>query len=253
MKYLVFFMSIAFSMNGFDLVAQEMITDRPDQTESSSTVFKGSFQIESGLLLGFSDESKSSVRTILAPTTLFRVGLTRGIELRVVTQYEQLHFEKKDFDVKGFADLEVGTKIQLLRPTDGRNIEVAFLTHLIIPSGSSGLTNDAYGSVNKLAISHTLTENLGLGYNVGYNYLGEGQGDLTYSMALGLGMTSRLSVYAEAYGEVIDMSDNELNMDMGLTYLVKENVQLDWSFGTGINHEMNYMSVGVSWNIRKSE
>jgi len=29
----------------------------------------------------------------------------------------------------------------------------------------------------------------GIGYNVGYNYFGEGWGDLVYSLALGIGLT----------------------------------------------------------------
>ena len=36
--------------------AQTIITDRPDQTESSSTVEQGSLQIESGILLGSTED-----------------------------------------------------------------------------------------------------------------------------------------------------------------------------------------------------
>jgi len=61
---------------------QELITDRPDQTESSSTVPKRSLQIESGLLVGFAEGEDISLREILAPTTLFRYGVTKGFEIR---------------------------------------------------------------------------------------------------------------------------------------------------------------------------
>jgi hypothetical protein len=40
-----------------------------------------------------------------------------------------------------------------------------------------------------------------------------------------------------------------LNFDAGLTYLVKDNVQLDFSFGTGLTHKMNYISLGCCWKI----
>ena len=30
---------------------------------------------------------------------------------------------------------------------------------------------------------------------------------------------------------------------------VKDNFQLDFSFGTGLNYTMNYLSAGFSWNI----
>ena len=75
------------------LVAQEIITDRPDQTESSSTIQKGNLQIESGLLLEFLGEDISpSERTILAPTTLIRYGLLDFAELRIVSQIESVKF-----------------------------------------------------------------------------------------------------------------------------------------------------------------
>jgi len=35
--------------------------------------------------------------------------------------------------------------------------------------------------------------------------------------------------------------------------LVKDNLQLDFSFGTGINHTMNYISLGFSWKTLKKE
>ena len=42
----------AFLIINNSVFSQTIITDRPDQTESSSTLFKGSFQIESGILFG---------------------------------------------------------------------------------------------------------------------------------------------------------------------------------------------------------
>ena len=46
---------------------------------------------------------------------------------------------------------------------------------------------------------------------------------------------------------------HEANFDAGLTYLIQDNFQLDASFGTGINHNMNYFSVGASINISKAK
>lgn len=69
---------------------QELVTDRPDQTESSVTVPKGSLQIESGFLLGYSEENRFSTRDLLLPTTLFRIGLTNNLELRIVSQVEDI-------------------------------------------------------------------------------------------------------------------------------------------------------------------
>ena len=54
----------------FGQINAQIITDRPDQTESSSSVGKGNLQIESGILVGYEGENGNSIRQILAPTTL---------------------------------------------------------------------------------------------------------------------------------------------------------------------------------------
>lgn len=231
------------------IYAQKIVTDRPDQTESSSVVSKGSLQIESGLLLGFSDMDGLSVRTILAPTTLFRLGIIKGVELRIVSQFESNKIKNSSLRSSGISDIELGAKIGVLQK-ESVNTQIALISHLIVPTGSEELSNDKFGTINKIAFSHEVNDKVGLGYNVGYDYFGKGDGDFTYSLALGYGLTSKVGLYIETYGEVSDMDKHFSNMDTGLTYLLKDNFQLDFSFGTGINHTMNYIAVGFSWNIR---
>lgn len=252
----------------FSVFAQQIITDRPDQTESSSTISKGGFQIESGFLLSMTEPGEIaglegftaiSTRRVLAPTTLFRYGLTKRIEIRVLNQYEikksSFYYEK----TFGFSDMEVGTKIQILK-NENKNTEIAFLSHLIIPSGSTSFSNNNYATINKLSISHNLNDNIGLGYNFGYNYYEagdgavQGKGDLTYSMALGIGISENAGIYVEHYGEFVDLTTEHVaSLDMGFTYLINNNFQLDFSFGAGINHIMNYISSGFSWYIGREK
>ena len=248
MKTLKYTIIIALLLVNYSAISQELITDRPDQTESSSTVPRGSLQIESGLLLGFSENNSISHREIAAPTTLFRLGLTEGIEIRVSNQYENIRNQTTKEEISGISDLELGAKIQILRK-EGVNTEIAFLSHALIPTGSENLTNDEFGSINKLAVSHSINEDVGIGYNIGYNYFGRGDGDLTYSLAIGFAITSNAGIYIESYGDYIEFKDHEANFDAGFTYLVKNNLQLDFSFGSGINHTMNYIAIGFSWNI----
>lgn len=225
-----------------------IITDRPDQTESSSVIPRGSLQIESGVLIGFTNASNSAEKQIAAPSTLFRLGILNTIELRIFNQFESLKNQNTGDKTSGISDLEIGAKIQLFQQDDV-NTEVAFLSHLIIPTGSEALTNKKYGTINKLSISHDLNEKFSVGYNLGYNYYGDDDGDFTYSVALGHSFTDKVGLYIEPYGEVVNFNKHIMNADAGITYLLKHNFQLDFSFGTGLNHTMNYMSAGFSWNI----
>ena len=230
-------------------IGQDLVTDRPDQTESSVTVPFGSLQIETGMLFGSFGESTIKTNSTLLPTTLLRYGITKGIELRFVNQFERI--KVGDMTHYGMNDLELGVKFQILKNQD-INTEIAFLSHVIIPTGSKKLTNDQYGSINKLAISHAINDKMGIGYNVGYNYFGRGNGDFTYSLALGISVSDRIGIFFEPYGEVVEFKDFQANFDTGITYLLSDNFQLDFSLGTGINHKMSYLSLGFSWRILKN-
>lgn len=243
----IIFLTISILIS-YSISAQKIITDRPDQTESSSTIPKGSFQIESGLFLGFTENSTFLERQILAPTTLFRFGLTDRIEIRIVTQFEGVKNKSTAEIIKGIDDLELGTKIQIFQK-ENSNSEIAFLSHLIIPAGSKALTNDKFGSVNKFAFSHGLNKNIGVGYNLGYNYFGSGKGDLTYSFVLAIGISKNAGIYFEPFGEIAEFKNHFANFNSGFTYLIKNNFQIDVSVGTGINHSMKFISTGFSWNI----
>jgi hypothetical protein len=229
-------------------LSQDLVTDRPDQTESSVTVPFGSLQIETGMLFGSFGESLFKTKSTLLPTTLLRYGITKGLELRFVNQFERI--KAGDVTHYGMNDLELGVKFQILK-NQNINTEIAFLSHVIIPTGSKKLTNNKYGSINKLAISHTINDKMGIGYNVGYNYFGEGKGDFTYSLALGISVSDRIGIFFEPYGEVVEFKDFQANFDTGITYLLSGNFQLDFSLGTGINHKMSYLSLGLSWRILK--
>ncbi|MGM5469249.1 transporter [Flavobacteriaceae bacterium LMO-SS05] len=242
--------SIALLIVQGSTMAQSIVTDRPDQTESSSTVTKGSLQIEAGFLVGSSKDNLIKERQILAPTTLFRYGITDGLELRLGSQFESLKNRQTNEINEGLSDLELGAKVQLFKK-ENRTTEIAFLSHLIIPTGAKGLTNDKLGTINKLSISHTLTETFGIGYNIGYNYFGMDKGDFTYSLAVGIGFTDTIGIYLEPYGEVLNFETHEASFDVGITYLLQDNLQLDASFGTGINHNMNYVALGFSINMAK--
>ena len=234
----------------FGQLNAQITTDRPDQTEASSTVGGGNLQLESGFLIGFDGETQNSNRQMLAPTNLFRYGITDGVELRLLSQFET--FKNNDVSIQGISDLEIGTKIQILQNED-KNTEIAFMSHLIVPSGTKELSNDKAGSISKLCVSHAINEKMGIGYNVGYNYFGEGKGDLTYSLAFGIGVNDKVGIYIEPYGELVELDQHVSNFDAGVTYLANENLQFDFSFGTGINKRMNYISVGLSWLILSDE
>ena len=233
-------------------MAQEIITDRPDQTESSSTIPMNSFQVETGVVIGHVASESNLEKVLLAPSTLIRYGFTKNFELRLANHFARSSSESLSLKDFGFTDLELGFKLQLLRKEDV-NTEIALLSHVVIPIGDVRLTNVSFGMVNKLSIAHNLGDIFTIGYNLGYNYFGFGSGTGTYSIALGAGLTKRIGFYIEPYGEWVDFNLFLSNLDGGFTYLLKPNMQLDVSYGLGLNYEMQYFSAGFSWNFALHE
>ncbi len=245
-RFIVFVLCFVLFLNT-KVNAQQIETDRPDQTEASSTVGKYDLQIETGTILEYSGENLTAERRFVGPTSLIRFGLFKGIELRLVNQFESISNNFGKYD--GLSDLELGTKIQLFHRESSPH-EIAFLSHVVLPTGSLDITSNTYGTVNKLLISHKLSDMLTLGYNLGYSNFDTPKGDLTYSMALGFSINEKVGLYFEGYGIYEEMKDFQANFDGGFTYLIQDNLQLDFSFGTGITQRMNYISVGISWLMR---
>lgn len=228
--------------------AQQIETDRPDQTESSSVIPKRSMQLETGIQYGHVGWAKNREVHLLMPTALLRIGILKNIELRVVNQFLRVQNEELNLGHFGFSDVELGAKVQLLRK-EHVNTEIAFISHVVLPVGNELLTGNRIGSINKLCISHALNSLLTLGYNLGYNYIEASEQFATYSIALGFSLGERLGFYIEPYGNWDFNQSLNHNLDGGFTYLLKDNIQLDASYGVGLNYRMHYAALGLSWNF----
>ncbi|VAV85964.1 hypothetical protein MNBD_BACTEROID02-1120 [hydrothermal vent metagenome] len=66
-------------------------------------------------MIGFSKSNGISERQLLAPSTLLRYGLTKGIEIRFVNQVESIKNKTTSEKVNGTSDLEIGAKVQILQ------------------------------------------------------------------------------------------------------------------------------------------
>ena len=229
------------------IFSQNIITDRPDQTEASSTIPKNSFQIEMGILAQTSNDK--TVTNFAGPSTLIRYGISEKVELRLFNQFESNKLELEGGNIKssGLSDIEIGAKIQLLKKEDV-NTEIAFMSHAIIPTAKDELTNDKIGTINKLSISHAVNDKIGIGYNVGYDNINKVSA-FTYSVVIGFALAEKFGLYIEPYGALAEGNNFESNFDAGVTYLAKNNLQFDVSYGTGLNNDMQYVSAGFSWNI----
>lgn len=244
-KSLFFFLSLVVGCNS---IGQSIITDRPTQTVSTEVVPLGGVQLEAGMGIAIvgTEETQLSSRSFHIPTTLIRLPLLNRLEFRLenTVRYSRVELEESVSDGKWLMDdLQAGFKWKITGGGSNRP-QIALMSHAVIPTGSS--FNKSFGVINKLLISRTFENGVNTTYNLGYDYLGEDNAHFTYAASITFPVHKSVSFYFEPFGTFADAENFIINTDAGLTFLIKDKYQLDYSFGVGLNNRMNYQALGFS-------
>ncbi len=231
-NFLIFLFLIFQSSN----IYSQIITDRPSQTVSPLIIKTGYVQIETGIS---TEEIQSKINSLV------RIGILNGVEVRINSNYiinDEISFQKKS----SFGDFELGSKFTILE-MDQINTNISFLTYLSIPTAPEVFSNNEYGFLNKLLVSHNLTSDSQVGYNIGYNKFTNYDGLYVYSLLYGKTLGS-FSIFFELFGNSNSDTSN-FNFDSGLTYLIDNDKQLDLSIGKGLNNDLFFLKLGFSIKI----
>ncbi|MCX7877179.1 MAG: transporter [Ignavibacteria bacterium] len=241
----------------------ELITDRPDQTESAFTVSAGFIQFEGGvsmetysfsyLLPTYPEQISQGTRKNFYPSFLLRTGITNNFEMRL-----GWGMYKADSSPIITEPLIIGFKLKL---ADEKKFipQSAFIFHLSVPLRKEH--SDYISPDFRLAFSHTLTETMSIAYNFGTEWelnKSSADGKLVYTLAGAFDLGKRLSAFAEIFG-YIGSSENARNLiNGGLTYLILKNLQADIYFGFGLSENTPdwFTGAGISvklpaWNVKR--
>lgn len=234
----------------------DLVTDRPDQTESAATVPKHFLQIETGFILENDENEISRNKSFAYNTTLLRYGLWDNFELRLGAAYLGDNVTKKNSDfsqnIAGFSPLHVGFKVKVAEEK-GLRPDIAFLGGLELPFTAGSDYKPSYTAATmRFAFSHTLSDRFSLGYNLGAEWDGEtAVPGYFYSVALGIGLIENLGMFVESFGAIQEAGTAQHQLDAGFTYLLTPNFQVDISGGIGLNDAApdNFISFGLSYRI----
>jgi hypothetical protein len=240
--------------NAGPLAAQEQIvTDRPDFTESAISVDPGRVQLETGLTRTEAGE----LQTTNLGEVLVRIGWTDRLELRLgVNSYVSV--DGPDGSDSGFEDSTVGIKLELKRPAGGAGKsvpEIAMLLDTTLPTGTADSSQSGLQPRLILAFGWTLSETLSLGVNFGASYASaddarffEGSG----SVALGIALSESWGAFVEYYGFHPESSGGESTHfgDTGLTFLISDDFQLDLRIGGAFSGDDDDFFVGFGLAYR---
>lgn len=235
-------------------------TDRPDFVESSDVVGKGRVQIETG----FASERNSAngVRSRMAVTpTLLRLGFNDTLEFRV----ESDGFTRSSSTdasgtqrARGTADAALGLKLHMQDGDDATGKPgVAWLLHVDIDSGSGayrgqGLRPSLRG-VAEWELPHGLSFGVMPGIAVDKNDTGQRFAAGIFAVTLGKEWSPTWKTFVELAGQQLTSKKNGgsvVTFDAGVTHLLTDSLQLDFSIARGLTAESPDLQWGVGISVR---
>jgi len=235
-----------------------LITDRPDQTESSVLVPKRFLQVETGAFYESLELNNIKTKTTTFNTTLLRYGLLDNLELRVGFSNSEVKQEFQGNNLNnvasGFSPLAIGVKIGVTEEK-GFLPEIAFLSHVNFPFlASQDFKTKSTGIDFRFSFAHTLSEKSSLGYNMGMAWDGNiTTANYVYTIAYGYSISNKVGAFIEIYGDFPEDGHFNHFWDTGLTYLISDTIQLDVSGGKGLSKNIQdlYVSAGISFRLPK--
>jgi hypothetical protein len=239
---------------------QPMETDRPDFTESPTTVGKGVVQLEMGYT--FTSDSEDGVHKAnhSFPETLLRVGiLADWLEFRADWNYEVDRTRAGGVtDIQsGADDLIVGFKIALTQQQCCLP-ETGIILDMSVPTGGEAFTSGVVQPGVNYCFAWKLGEDWSLG---GSTAIGGAVDQITndpyaqFSQSLSLGhtWTKKVDSFSEFYvlspiGADTDRPQDYF--DAGFSVHINNDVQWDIRAGVGLNEAANNFFTGMGLSLR---
>ena len=229
----------------------ELTTDRPGFGESSAVVGRGTIQLESGLTL----QQTGDTRQVTAPQLLARVGVAPRIELRVSVDGvidQAVRTASGRAHTHGRADAEVGGKVKLFDEARA-GVDVAVLPYVSLPTASPGFGSAHYDPGFKVAAGRGLPRGFGLS---GTFNAADPAGDAgrawqrEISVSLDHGVGGGVGAYGEVDGAFAGTGCG-CSVDGGVTVPIGTDGQFDVEMGRRVHGAAQDWFVGAGFVIRR--
>jgi Putative MetA-pathway of phenol degradation len=241
---------------------RELTPDRPDKTESPYTVDAGHIQLEldaATFTLNRSNDARTEAWNI-APVN-FKIGLLNNVDLQFIfdnylyVRTEDRHAHKMTTQ-SGVGDLTTRLKINLWG-NDGGQTAFGILPFVKFPTNTDHLGNDAVegGVIFPLAVK--LPAGWDLGLETGSSLLRNEQDrgyhvEFVNSVTLGHEVIGKLGGYLEFFSSVSTEPASSWvgTVDLGLTYGLTDNIQLDAGVNLGVTRSADDVEVFTGFTVR---
>lgn len=256
--YLLWILLLCFPLLAQEEAVSQISTDRPNATESAITVPAGFLQIETGALRStFNEGNLIETERTVYNTTLLRYGILDNFEFRLGWNFEEIKTRITDTlhttISNGFSPLLAGMKVNITKE-EGWKPTIGLIGHLFLPfTAGRDFKPETTGVDFRFAFEHSLSKKSSISYNIGAQWAPDNpEAAYIYTFAYGYSLINTLTFYAEVYGDFPENSSANHLWDAGVLLLLKDNIQLDATVGSGITQGQNLLlSAGVSFRIPK--
>ena len=237
------------------LYAQDdaIFTDRPGQTDAVYTMGKGYFQIESGYFYSRDEGSGLKITASTTPNLMIKYGVIDRVEIKLFLDINREKNEDKNAGTEsknsGLSPIRLATKVFLI---EGKGwMPAASLTGILsLPNtGDNAFQHNDLNPSIRLQMENSISDNVSLNYSIGGDWFDKSNSQGVYTIVLGSSFSDKLGGWAELYGTFSNDASNTFATDFGLAYLLTDYLQLDTSFGIGLNDAATdfFFNLGISW------
>lgn len=244
---------------------RELSTDRPDKTESPYTVDAGHFQIEADLATFTRDHNRIAgentvTRAWNAGVVNLKAGLTSDIDVQLVLDgYVRERVTDRQAGSRettdGFGDTTLRLKYNVWGNDSGADA-LAIMPFIKLPTNSNELGNDSVEGGIILPYARDLGNGYGLGLMTQMDRVRD-QEDRGYSTSfintatIGVDLTEKLGSYYEIATERnSDLGRWIVTFDLGLTYAVTDDLQLDAGMNLGLTDAADDFNPFIGFSYR---
>jgi hypothetical protein len=236
---------------GFDScpsIKDEIITDRPDVTNSSVVIPAGSLQIENGVNLSARDGD----RVIDGTNTRLRFGIANCLEFLVDTPTYFANVGNPQNS--GFSDVAPALKWQI-SPVPGK-VDLSAVFGVALPTGSAGIAGPGAQPYLQFPWSWELRSGWGLSgmFTEFFRPSDPTSKRVTETtFAIEKQVTERASLFVEYVGDYPASGSPAQLLNSGGLYRLAPDQQLDFHVALGLNHNAPSYIVGVGYSVRFDE
>jgi hypothetical protein len=245
---LIYLGTISAKADSCPSIKDEIITDRPDVTNSSVVIPAGSLQIENGVNLSARDGD----RVIDGTNTRLRFGIANCLEFLMDTPTYFANVGNPQNS--GFSDVAPALKWQI-SPVPGK-VDLSAVFGVALPTGTTNIVGPGAQPYLQFPWSWELRSGWRLsGMFTEFFHPSEPTSKRVTetTFAIEKQVTERASLFVEYVGDYPASGSPAQLLNSGGLYRLGPNQQLDFHVALGLNHNAPSYIVGVGYSVRFDE